>query len=120
MAIRKARPRYIRLTSTSSGSSATQGPHQVAQRLMSTRFLVSFLTSLAIPSASIGSSLTGSASALASHWRALSRLSAHLVEQPGTRVVSTATAVPPRIASTALIASWDLTALTSESSNRPW
>ncbi len=74
---------------------------------------MSFLTSFATPASSIGSSVTGSASHFASDLAASSRLSAHFVEQPETRVVATGTFLPVRIASTALIASCDLTVFTS-------
>src|SRR5262245_66255364 len=117
--ILKLRLRYIRFMVTNSSSSATQGPHQLAQRLTTRRFFPSFLTSLATPASSIDSSDTGSLSHFASDSTADSRLSDHLVEQPKTRVVSTGTDLPASKASTALRASCDLTVLTSESSNRP-
>src|SRR4051812_19190638 len=108
------RPRYIRCIVTNSGISATQGPHQVAQRLTSRRSFVGFLMSLATPESSIGSRETGSASHFARDFSASLRLSAHLVEQPKTRVFSTGTGLPARSASTALTVSCDLTVLTSE------
>ena len=80
---------------------------------------MSFLASLATASLSIGSSATGSASHFASDFRASACLSAHLVEQPKTRVVATGTGLPASRASTAFLASCDLTALTSASSKRP-
>src|SRR5262249_13167841 len=113
------RPRYIRFIVTNSGSSATQGPHQVAQTLITVSFLDSPFTSRATSGTSIGSSETGSASHLANAFRASACFSAHLVEQPKTRVLSTGTGLPARRAKTAFRASCDLTVLTSASSNRP-
>src|SRR5262245_22371959 len=115
----KSRLRYIRFISTSSGSSATHGPHHVAQRLTSRSALPSFLASLAAPASSISFSSTGSASHLARDALASALLSDHLVEHPKTRVVATGTSRPASRASTALIASCDLGGLTSPSSNRP-
>ena len=80
---------------------------------------MSFLASLATPARSMGSSVTGSASHFASDFRASASFSAHLVEQPKTRVVATGTGLPASRASTAFLASCDLTAFTSPSSNRP-
>ena len=115
---RKSRPRYIRFIVTNSGSSATQGPHQVAQTLTTSNSFVSFRR--AWPPRTRRSLRASPARHPPSPaFLASSRLSAHFVEQPKTRVFSTGTGLPASSASTALIVSCDLTVFTSASSNRP-
>src|SRR5688572_28427761 len=109
----------MRLVVTKSGNSATQGPHQVAQTLMSNRFSVSFLTSLVNVASSSSSKLTGSLFHFSMAACASDCLTDHLVEQPNVRVFSTETFLPARIASRALRVSWLVTVLTSELSMRP-
>ena len=109
----KFRLRYIRFIVTNSGSSATHGPHQVAQTLTTSSLSVSFLASLATPASSIVVSATGSWSHFASDFLASSRLSDHLVEQPKTRVFSTGTGLPASSASMAFRASWLVGGFTS-------
>src|SRR5271157_4333548 len=104
---------------TNSGNSATHGPHQVAQTLITVSLLPASFTSLATPATSIGSRVTGSASHQARDLRASACFSARLVEQPKTRVFSTGTGFPASRATTAVRASCDLTAFTSASSKRP-
>src|SRR4051794_11956411 len=99
--ISNGRLRYMRFIVTNSGNSVTHGPHHVAHTFTSSSFCELFLASAFTASASIGEIFTGSASHLASDFFALSVLSAHLVEQPKTFVVSTGTALPASIASTA-------------------
>src|SRR5436305_11616692 len=111
MIISKGRLRYMRFIVTSSGSSLTHGPHQVAQTLISSSFCESFFASALTASASIGEIFTGSASHLARDFFALSVLSAHFVEQPKTLVTSTGTGLPASIASMALRASCEVTVL---------
>ena len=113
------RPRYIRFIVTNSGSSATQGPHQVAQRFTRRYFFPSFFASASVPASLIVCSVTGAASHFAREATASFRLSDHFVEQPKTRVFGTGTSLPARSASTALIASCDFGDFTSPSSNRP-
>src|SRR5438132_13273545 len=103
------RLRYMRFMVTKSGNSATHGAHHVAHTLTTSSFFVSFLASLPAASSSMGSNLTGSLSHCSSDRLASSRLSAHFVEQPNTRVFATGTGTPDSNASTALRASWDFT-----------
>src|SRR5258706_12368668 len=91
--ISKGRLRYMRFISTSSGSSMTQGPHQVAQMLTRRSFLASSLlaTSFLMPSRSMVFRVTGSASHVARDFFTSSFLVAHLLEQRKPLVFSTGT-----------------------------
>jgi hypothetical protein len=99
---RNGRRRYIRFTVTSSGSSATHGPHHITQTLTTSSCLVSVFASFATPSSSSASSVTASRSHFSRDRRASSRLSAHFVEQPKTRVFATGTGLPASSASMAV------------------
>jgi len=110
----------MRFMLTSSGSSVTQGPHQVAQTLINRSFFDGFATSLRMPSASIAPSVTSSLFHRSSDSWTESRLSDHLMEQPKVRVVSTGAGRPASRASIALRVSGDVTRCgLSELSIRP-
>src|SRR6187200_2527158 len=85
-----------------SENSATHGPHQVAQILMSLNLSELFFTSSFIPASSIISSETGSLAHSSFAFASQFSFSAHLMEQPNTFVVCTGTSLPASNASIAL------------------
>src|SRR6478672_9147054 len=97
--ISKSRRPNFRIVVTSSGNSARQGGHQVAQTLNRRTFFVPFSRSFFTPSESILSRSTG----VASHFCVLAEFAdffiIHFVEQPCGLVTSTGTGLPASIAS---------------------
>ena len=122
------RLRYMRFMVTNSGISCMHGPHQVAHRFTSSSLPESvgaalaaeaFFASFSTLARSIVSRVTGSASHFLSDSPTVDCLSAHLVEQPKTFVVSTGTGFPANSASMASRASCEVTSWISELSIRP-
>src|SRR5688572_5386964 len=105
----KLRMSNLREVATSSGNSATHGAHQVAHTLKRRMFFVPRLRKAATPAASMGSRSTG----VLSHFCIFSVMPVffviHLVEQPCGLVIGTGTGLPANKASTAFLASGDLT-----------
>src|SRR4029078_2385156 len=113
---------YILFMITNSGNSDTQGPHHVAQILMSLNLSVLFFKSSLIPSSLISSSGTGLLAHSSSFFFTHSFFSLHFVEQPKTLVVFTVTSL---LASSSSIAArvscvFGVFVGFSTSSIRPW
>src|SRR5665213_561401 len=89
----KLRSRYILVIVTNSGNSATQGPHHVAQILISLSLSDLLLINPLMPSALMVSSLTGSLAHSTAAFSIQVLFSAHFTEQPKTLVVATGTSL---------------------------
>ncbi|MEO6961816.1 MAG: hypothetical protein ABIY90_07615 [Puia sp.] len=82
-----------------SGNSVTQGPHQVAQTLISRNLSDLFFNSSSMPETPMVSRLTGSLAHACFDFSIQSLFSDHLMEQPKTFVVAMGTGLPANWAS---------------------